>query len=298
MIRSIDDATAAPPALVQKYNRFVDQIFGKINRILGRSYDPVSVHLTNFEAKNNNHKSKQRQRSNSKRRSNSGEPELESSIKSDESPSIETSSMSYESSSIESQEKPVNVSAVPEETSRQQKKDKNRRKNTEKPESKQKPKQANVRASPKGTLYGLSSIKRSGNVKLNQMADYTSVKSNFLLGPLILKVEKQFGKGTKRELRLATATTQEMIGRITLRIVNGAATLHSIKVQQPKQVPKRVMFKVRVDTPDNHDRTREYVWKRSSNIAPLVSQKLTSAVRSMLRPPPKNKTLQITKHLF
>lgn len=128
-----------------------------------------------------------------------------------------------------------------EESSRQRKKDKN---GNLRPESKQKPKQSNVRPSPKGTLYGLSSIKRSGNVKVNQMADYTSVKSNFLLGPLILKVEKQFGKGTKRELRLATATTQEMIGRITLRIVNGAASLHSIKVQQPKQVPKRVMYKI------------------------------------------------------
>lgn len=151
--------------------------------------------------------------------------------------------MSYE----ESEEKPLNVTAdtrnVSEESSRQQKKDKNHR-GTLKPESKQRPKQTNVRPSPKGTLYGLSSIKRSGNVKVNQMADYTSVKSNFLLGPLILKVEKQFGKGTKRELRLATATTQEMIGRITLRIVNGAASLHSIKVQQPKQVPKRVMFKI------------------------------------------------------
>lgn len=155
--------------------------------------------------------------------------------------------MSYESSSVESLEKPVNGSVDTrhsmEESSRQQKKDKNHR-STLKPESKTKAKQANVRASPKGTLYGLSSIKRSGNVKVNQMADYTSVKSNFLLGPLILKVEKQFGKGTKRELRLATATTQEMIGRITLRIVNGAASLHSIKVQQPKQVPKRVMFKI------------------------------------------------------
>lgn len=76
------------------------------------------------------------------------------------------------------------------------------------------------------------------------MADYTSIKSNFILGPLVLKVEKQFGRGTKRELRLATATTQEMMGRITLRVVNGAASLHSIKVQQPKQVPKRMYFKI------------------------------------------------------
>lgn len=155
--------------------------------------------------------------------------------------------MSYEVSSVESIEKPLNASLEnpSEESSRQQKKDKKNNRSTAKPEGKQqKQKQSNIRASPKGTLYGLSSIKRSGNVKVNQMADYTSVKSNFLLGPLILKVEKQFGKGTKRELRLATATTQEMIGRITLRIINGSASLHSIKVQQPKQVPKRVMFKV------------------------------------------------------
>lgn len=68
------------------------------------------------------------------------------------------------------------------------------------------------------------------------MADYTTVKTNFVLGPLVLKVEKAFGRGVKRELKSATATTTEMIGRINLRIVNGAATLHSIKVQQPKQV--------------------------------------------------------------
>lgn len=83
------------------------------------------------------------------------------------------------------------------------------------------------------TLYGLASLKRTGDVKVTQMIDYTTVKSNFVLGPLTLKVEKIFGRG---ELRQATAKTQEMIGRINLRIVNGVATLHSVKVQQPKQV--------------------------------------------------------------
>ena len=91
----------------------------------------------------------------------------------------------------------------------------------------------------RGTLYGLSTLKRQGNVRVNAMADHTTVKSNFVLGPLVLKVEKSFGRGVKKELRSATATTTEMIGRISLRIVNGAATLHSIKVQQPKQVMHR-----------------------------------------------------------
>lgn len=146
-----------------------------------------------------------------------------------------------------------------------------------------KPKQTKPSATHKierarGVLYGLSTLKRQGNVRVNVMADHTTVKSNFLLGPLQLRVEKAFGRGVKRELKSATATTTEMVGRIKLRIVNGAATLHSIKVQQPKQV--------QVVSADNHDRTREFVWKKSSHIADVVSQKLTSAVRSMLQPPP------------
>lgn len=88
----------------------------------------------------------------------------------------------------------------------------------------------------RGTLHGLSTLRRHGNVRVTPNADYIAVRSNFVLGPLVLKVEKSFGRGTKRETKRATATTTQMIGRINLRIVNDSATLHSIKVQQPKQV--------------------------------------------------------------
>lgn len=70
------------------------------------------------------------------------------------------------------------------------------------------------------------------------MTDYLSVRSNFVLGPLVLRVEKSFGRGAKRETKRATATTTQMIGRINLRVVGDKVTLHSIKVQQPKQVMK------------------------------------------------------------
>lgn len=43
----------------------------------------------------------------------------------------------------------------------------------------------------KATLYGLSSIKRSGDVTVNMMDTHTTVRTNFLLGPLVLKVEKE-----------------------------------------------------------------------------------------------------------
>lgn len=41
---------------------------------------------------------------------------------------------------------------------------------------------------------------------------------------------------------------------------------------------------MRVETPDDNDKTREFLWKRSSNLAHLVSQKLMNAAKSLLKP--------------
>ncbi|KAL4704942.1 hypothetical protein ACJJTC_013399 [Scirpophaga incertulas] len=124
----------------------------------------------------------------------------------------------------------------------------------------------------RGTLYGLSSLRRVGDVSVNIMTNKTMVKSNFAVGPLILRVEKEVGRGAKKELKSATATTAEMTGKITLMVnTQGVATLHSIKVLQPKQV--------RVDS--NHERTRELVWRRSARIAHVVSEKLFAASKPM-----------------
>lgn len=135
----------------------------------------------------------------------------------------------------------------------------------------QTPKQA------KATLFGLSSLKRVGNVKVTPSGEYTTVKSNFALGPLMLKVEKMNGKPEKRDIKMATATTHEIFGKINIRVVNGKASLHSIKVQQPKQV--------KVDSADSHDRTRQYVEQQTSHIARVVSKKLRNAAKSMFKEP-------------
>lgn len=41
---------------------------------------------------------------------------------------------------------------------------------------------------------------------------------------------------------------------------------------------------MRVETPDDNDKTREFLWKRSSNLAHLVSQKITNAAKSFMKP--------------
>lgn len=127
----------------------------------------------------------------------------------------------------------------------------------------------------RGAMFGLASLKRVGNVKVTTEDNSNIVKSNFVLGPLTLRVSKSFAKGAKRELHSATATTTEMRGRIVLKIVDGISTLRSVKVQQPKQVQIETLGK-------KANKTREMIWKRSYNIAQVVSDKLAEASKSML----------------
>lgn len=246
---------------VAKYNRFVDNIIARVNRILRRSYDPVRVKLATASTKKNRVK---------KRKQPAG-------YQAPKSMEMVRISRNFRQSkdlniSVEEQGRSAEEPRATKRTN-QKNKIKNTTKNTPK---------------PKATLYGLSSIKRDGDVTVNLMVDHTTVRTNFALGPLTLRVEKEFGKGARRELKSATATTAEMRGKLSLRVGNdGIAKLHSIRVLQPKQV--------RVDSPDEHDRTREFMWRRSSHIARLVSQKLASATRSMLRPSDKSRALQTTQ---
>lgn len=44
-----------------------------------------------------------------------------------------------------------------------------------------------------------------------------------------------------------------------------------------------VCTQVKVDSADNHDRTRKFVWQKSSHIAQVVSQKLASVAQAFLQ---------------
>ncbi|XP_073838320.1 ectodermal [Musca autumnalis] len=129
-----------------------------------------------------------------------------------------------------------------------------------------------------GSLSGLASLKRVGNVKVvtDPEGRNSTIKAKFTLGPLILRVEKSIKRGGVENVKSATARTNEMIGRIKFSVVNDRATLMSIKVQQPKQVE--------VESKDNHDRTREFVWRRTPKIAKLVNEKLKIAAETFFAP--------------
>lgn len=148
-----------------------------------------------------------------------------------------------------------------------------------------------------GMLYGLSTLKRLGNVRVSVLAAHTTVRSNFRLGPLQLRVNKFNGSSTSSAatgkiaaapVKSASATTTEMMGRINLRIVKGAATLHSIKVQQPRQQAMDILTSNQ-KTRDNvtaQQKTAAAARSHQARLAAVVHELLTDAVRSMLQPPP------------
>nr|CAD7401298.1 unnamed protein product [Timema poppensis] len=280
-----------PPVYIAKYNRFVDNILTRINRILRKNYDPVNVRLNPSGDSKNNKKKNNKKKPNKSTGPKSREGEQETSpvgaaVKANSTEQLAAAVAAVSELAGNKQGKPhsqrlvmVQVPTI-EKTGRAKTNNTTNKNNNRNKNNKNKKKgNGRNRSGARATLYGLSSIKRDGDVTVNMMSSHTTVKTKFTVGPLMLKVEKEFGRGAKKDIRSATATTTEMSGKLNLRVMHGgAATLHSIRVMQPRQV--------RVESADDHDKTSEYVWRRSSNIARVVSQKLTNATRSMLQPPP------------
>ncbi|KAF3423283.1 hypothetical protein E2986_04879 [Frieseomelitta varia] len=282
---------------VAKYNRFVDNILGRINKILRSNYDPVTVKLSNANSrlKSNKQKSKNKTKKNSSKTgtkkshlgmvsvttdkitheiSENTQKTLESAenitvpVATAEKEAVPTTIVSEiaSRSNVETSTRSTNrrvSNSNSKKTNKTRGGTKNKTKQTSKVSQikntkrystlssykqnitsssyKQKYKINTKKSKPKAsaTLYGLASLQRSGDVSVNMMSDHTMIKTRFILGPLILKVEKEFGRAAKKELRSATATTAEMSGKLSLRVLHGgSATLNSIRVLQPKQYVK------------------------------------------------------------
>ncbi|ENN76623.1 hypothetical protein YQE_06880, partial [Dendroctonus ponderosae] len=256
-----------PQIYISKYNRFVDAVLTRINRMLGKQYDPVRVKLLTASQRNNM-KNKTKNTKNKKRTAGKDAPNLMTE---------KTNKMGELEIARQNNKRKPATSNVPKKTTTNKKKA-----TITKTGNKVKQTSAKNKQKAKATLFGLSTLKRDGDVTVNMTPKFTTVKSNFVMGPLTLRVEREVGRSGKRELRSATATTADMFGRLNLKLVHGgAASLQSIRVLQPKQV--------RIDTPDNHDKSTEFMWKRSPQIASIVTQKLGAVTRSMLKPPPQSR---------
>lgn len=186
----------------ESFNYYVDNIFAHLNEILHRDYDPVIVPLA---------------------RSSSGQKKK-----------------------VAVKARPSHRALESDQEAEAQRSDATHDDEEEERKVATKQNQSPYHHTTESQLFGLSTLKRIGNVKISRKnpdaqteEDFTTIKSNFKLGPLTLKVQKittRPGQKNYKKVRSATATTAEMLGRVNLRVKNGVASLYSIKVQQPKQV--------------------------------------------------------------
>lgn len=205
--------TRMPAIYIAKYNRFVDNILGRINRILGKSYDPVRVKLqapadksnkkTGSKVTANKNKNKATKNKKKKNSNRSRAPQLTNKMgefevaRSTESESREPAFVLISKTSDIKTQHPIRnvtleVRASP--VSKKRKPSKNSTKNTNSNKNTSSSSTSNKNTAStkaRATLYGLSTLRRDGDVVVNALKDYTSVKTNFLLGPLTLRVEKE-----------------------------------------------------------------------------------------------------------
>lgn len=193
-----------PAIYISKYNRFVDNIINRINHLLGKSYDPVRVKLQALETttkkkktttKNNTKKLNKRRRNN-KRRNNDVKNKMEevAIARSTESESREPAFILISKNTDENPKIVIkNTTSLGNNratNTNKAKKNKKKRKNNNH-RSKGTKKSGKKAPKARATLFGLSSIRRDGDVTVNMMADHTTVKTDFVLGPLTLRVERE-----------------------------------------------------------------------------------------------------------
>jgi hypothetical protein len=184
-----------PAIYISKYNRFVDNIITRINRMLGKSYDPVRVKLPSNESKKTKNTTKKRKSNPKKRKNNTrrttGMTNKMAEIAIARSTESESREPTFVLISKNSESKPTVRQNSRVENRATNTKNKKKKNNNNKNKNNKNKANEKKTAKAKATLFGLSSIKRDGDVSVNMMADHTTVKTNFILGPLTLRVERE-----------------------------------------------------------------------------------------------------------
>jgi len=131
-----------------------------------------------------------------------------------------------------------------------------------------------------GSLAGIATLRRSGDVALLDAGNHKIVKSEFSIGPLQLEVSKTFGNGKSRSVKTAKAVTEELIGKITLKVKpDGSAHVKSVSFKKPENV------EIRGSLGDQKKRSDNYLKSSVGKIRPMAAQRLLKMARYVLKSP-------------
>jgi len=136
-----------------------------------------------------------------------------------------------------------------------------------------------------GSLSGMATLRRDGDVQIKNAENHKVVKSTFSVGPLSLEVSKKYGSGKARTVRTARAKTAVMQGVMQLKVKeDGSAHILSVVFKKPEDVA------VSGSISDNRKRSDNFVKNSVNKMRPLAAQKILKTARYVLKAPHSKKT--------
>merc|ERR1712110_645460 len=134
-----------------------------------------------------------------------------------------------------------------------------------------------------GSLSGIATMARDGDVTVLDEETHKVVTSEFSVGPLQLQVSKIYGRGKARTVKTAKAITDVMSGTLVLK-VKPDGTAHVKKVVFKK--PENVEVKGRLS--ENDPRSLNYLRNSVNKMRPLAAMKVLKTARYVLKSPNSN----------
>jgi len=131
-----------------------------------------------------------------------------------------------------------------------------------------------------GSLAGIATLRRSGDVVVADDESHKVVTSTFTVGPLQLEVSKTYGEGKARTVRTAKASTDVMSGTMVLKVKpDGSAHVKKVVFKKPEQVD------VLGSISDQKKRSDTYLKNSVNKMRPIAAQKILKTARYVLKAP-------------
>jgi len=131
-----------------------------------------------------------------------------------------------------------------------------------------------------GSLSGIATLRREGDVTVKDEDNHKIVVSEFSVGPLQLEVSKVYGKGKARTIKSAKAITDVMSGTMTLKVKpDGTAHVKKVVFKEPENVD------VKGSLSNNKPRTLRTLKNSVNKMRPLAAIRILKTARYVLKSP-------------
>jgi len=133
----------------------------------------------------------------------------------------------------------------------------------------------------KASVTGIATLVRQGDVTVVNRKDGKELRSDFKIGPVSLKVNRKFGSGKDADVRTATASSPELLGKMHLYVAaDGKAKITRFNIIKPSVVTTSGSL-----SKDENKRSGNNNFMESSigRITPFAAKKLKLAARDVLQ---------------